>query len=92
MWVRAHEHGGLCGVDEDGGEFAGLVDAQGGGEEGALVRGEFVDGFGEVGGVGGDGSVVGGRSEIGGCSAGWGGGVRVAGRGALVSSPLACGQ
>lgn len=34
--VRAGEDGGLGRVDEDGGQLAGLVDAQGRGEEGFL--------------------------------------------------------
>lgn len=48
--VCPHDDGVLGGVDEDGGEFAGLVYAQGGGEEGALGGGEGADGFGFLGG------------------------------------------
>lgn len=71
-----------------------MVDAQGGGEEGALVWGEFVDGFCGVGAVGGPGGggVVGRGREVGGCGAGGGGCVRVAGwvgGGALVSASRA---
>jgi hypothetical protein len=40
----------LRGVDEDGGEFAGLIDSEGGGEEVALFLGEGADGFGFFGG------------------------------------------
>jgi hypothetical protein len=55
MGVRAHENGVLGSVDEDGGEFAGLVDAQGGGEEVALLLGEGADRlFFLGGGIGGD--------------------------------------
>ena len=43
--MRAHEQRGLRGVDENGGQFTRLVHAQCGGEEGALVGGEFVDGL-----------------------------------------------
>lgn len=43
--MRAHEQRGLRGVDEDCGQFTGLVHAQCRGEEGALVGGEFVDGL-----------------------------------------------
>jgi hypothetical protein len=45
MWVRAHQDGVLRSVDEDGGEFAGLVYAQGGGEEVALLLGKWADGL-----------------------------------------------
>lgn len=44
--MRAHYDGILGGVDEDGGELAGLVHAEGGGEEGLLVWSEGADGFG----------------------------------------------
>jgi hypothetical protein len=44
--VGAYDDGVLGGVDEDGGEFAGLVDAQGGGEDVALFLGEGADGLG----------------------------------------------
>ena len=77
--------GGLGGVNEDGGQFAGLVYAQGGGEEGALLGGELVDGLGGGGRSGGDGGVVGGGREVGGGGAGGGGRVRVGG-GAVGSS------
>ena len=46
MRVGPHDDGVLRGVDEDGGEFAGLVHAQGVGEEGALFAREGADGFG----------------------------------------------
>jgi hypothetical protein len=45
MWVRAHQDGVLRSVDEDGGEFAGLVYAQGRGEEVALLLGKWADGL-----------------------------------------------
>jgi hypothetical protein len=48
--VRPHDDGVLRGVNEDGGEFAGLIYAQGGGEEGALFAGEGADGLGGLGG------------------------------------------
>lgn len=38
--VPRDERRGLAGVDEGGGELAGLVDAQGGGEELALLGSE----------------------------------------------------
>lgn len=50
MRVGPHDDGVLRSVDEDGGEFPGLVHAQGGGEEGALFAGEGADGFGGLGG------------------------------------------
>lgn len=56
--VFFHEQRGLRGVDQDGGEFAGLVYAEGGGEEGALGLGELVDGCGGFGRRRGDGGVV----------------------------------
>lgn len=43
--VCARYDGRLGGVDEDGGELAGLVDAQGRGEEVALLLGEGTDGL-----------------------------------------------
>jgi hypothetical protein len=46
--MRAHNDGVLGRVDEDGGEFACLVYAQGGGEEGALVGGERAYGLGSL--------------------------------------------
>lgn len=43
--MRPYDDRILRGVDEDGGEFAGLVHAEGGGEEVALFGSEWADGF-----------------------------------------------
>lgn len=69
--VGAEEGGRLSGVDEDGGEFAGLVDAEGGVEEVALGGGE---GLYRGGGGGGGGGVGDGRLGWVGVGGGEGGG------------------